>query len=157
MPNRNDYIFNKPVGGAGGDSFGDELWSDTPVSEVEAWYGHAWNADFTVLKGIKVHWGNKSSRRVGKPSDGELHTSYSFAPNERVRWMTLKGADPGSQGRCDSLSFEANNPFAAGGTGGSPHNEDLGNHVFHGRRHKPSARLEDHAEAQRTMDPPAEK
>ncbi|KAK6812359.1 hypothetical protein RU639_011787 [Aspergillus parasiticus] len=133
MPNKNDFIFNELVGGKGGNDFGDALWSDKPVKEVEAWYGHAWGADFTVLKGLQVHWEDgKSSPMVGHPSGDALHTSYSFAPNERVRWMTLNGADPGSEGRCDAIRFEANNPFAAGGTGGFQRHENPGNHVLHG-------------------------
>ncbi|KAE8374526.1 hypothetical protein BDV26DRAFT_300184 [Aspergillus bertholletiae] len=132
MPNKNDYIFNELVGGKGGQSFGDELWSDQPVTEVEAWYGHAWGADFTVLKGLRVHWRNRASPVVGQPPSDALHTSYTFAPNERVHWMTLNGAPSGSEGRCDAIRFEANNPFAAGGIGGIPHEENPGNHVLHG-------------------------
>ena len=132
MPNRDDYIFNVPVGGSGGRDFGDALWSDKPVTELEAWYGHAWNADFTVLKGLRLHWGDRSSPIVGSPSGEALHTSYSFAPNERVHWMALNGAPPDSAGRCDALKFEANKPFAAGGIGGYEREENPGNHVFHG-------------------------
>ncbi|KAB8071395.1 hypothetical protein BDV29DRAFT_193289 [Aspergillus leporis] len=132
MPNKKDFIFNDLVGGKGGNDFGDSLWGEQPVTEVEAWYGHQYGADYTVLKGINIHWGSKESGLKGSAPGDALHTSYTFHPGERVRWMRLNGAPRNSEGRADALRFEADNPFAAGGTGGEPHNEQLGNHVFHG-------------------------
>ncbi|KAE8154323.1 hypothetical protein BDV25DRAFT_136016 [Aspergillus avenaceus] len=132
MVNKDDYIFNHRVGGWGGDDFGDSLWRGKPVTEVEVWYGRAWDADYTVLKGLNVHWGNEQSGLRGSAPPDALHTSYSFAPGERVHWMDLYGAPPDSGGRVDALRFEANNPFAAGGPGGRQTHENPGNHVFHG-------------------------
>ncbi|KAF7586658.1 hypothetical protein BBP40_008527 [Aspergillus hancockii] len=97
MPIKDDFIFNEPFGGKAATTLAIPLWGGDPVTEAETWYGNQYGgADFTVLKGLKVHWGNRESGLKGSAPGDALHTSYHFHPGEEDNFL------------------------AAGGTGGQP-------------------------------------
>ncbi|KAJ5941831.1 hypothetical protein N7516_001999 [Penicillium verrucosum] len=112
------------VGGNGGSEF--NLWSnDTPVAQLDVWYGRGSGVEFekyTVLKGIKVRWADNDVDLVGScPPEQQdpLHTSFDFENygDDPLEWMDIYG----STGRADSLRLVTRDEkdfFEAGGTGG---------------------------------------
>ncbi|KAF4170832.1 hypothetical protein CNMCM8694_005645 [Aspergillus lentulus] len=115
------------IGGDGGGPF-EFFRDDQPVEQVDLWYGRGSGEDFkqfTVLKGIEVHWADGSCDGAGsRPNEDNhdiLHTSFDFENNgdEKLQWMDIYG----SAGRVDSLRFMTDRHhegdyFAAGGVGG---------------------------------------
>lgn len=114
------------VGGKGGAPF-ELLDGNTPVEQVDVWYGSgsAPVEQYTILKGIQVKWaGGKPSPPVGSCPQGEqeriLHTSFDFEHNgnDPLDWMDIYG----SASRADSLRLVTRQDkdfFEAGGIGGT--------------------------------------
>ncbi|KAJ6089233.1 hypothetical protein N7467_004449 [Penicillium canescens] len=114
------------VGGNGGSKF--ELsCGNTPVEQLDVWYGSGSGVDvekYTVLKGIEVKWADGKTGHAGScPSQEQqriLHTSFDFERNgnDPLNWMDIYG----STSRADSLrlvTHDENDYFEAGGIGGT--------------------------------------
>ncbi|RMZ44793.1 hypothetical protein AFCA_011015 [Aspergillus flavus] len=135
-------IQNPPTGGKGGTDFGNSLWKFKPVRQLEVWWGQGSGDQhqYTVLKGLRLHWDGESPASTGTvpqdDSDDLLHSSYTFADHEKIHWMNIHGAPSESSGRADSLRFLANNNFAAGGSGGGKRQQSIGNGTLFGLQGK---------------------
>ena len=117
--------YGPTVGGNGGSDFR-LLDGNTPVEQLDLWYGSgsAPVQQYTVLKGIKVKWPDGKIERAGTcPSEEQdriLHTSFDFEKNgnDPLNWMDLYG----STSRADSLRLvtqDESDYFEAGGIGGT--------------------------------------
>ncbi|KAJ5617714.1 hypothetical protein N7537_002828 [Penicillium hordei] len=112
------------VGGNGGSPF-ELLHGNTPVEQLDVWYGNGSHPteQYTILRGIKVKWADdKPANSAGHcPSEDEervLHTSFDFEHNgeDPLEWMDLYG----STSRADSLRLvDKKGYFEAGGIGGT--------------------------------------
>ncbi|KAE8380939.1 Jacalin-like lectin domain-containing protein [Aspergillus bertholletiae] len=122
--NLEGLVKNTPVGGSNGTDF--EFQRPNPVRTIELWWGVGTDIeDAIVLRGLRVSWVNETeSASVGSHDSGLSHTIINFSDGERVTQMTIRAG-----WRADKISFHTNKNFdyEAGGEGGEPYEQEVGN------------------------------
>jgi hypothetical protein len=105
------------------------MWRYQRVNRIESWYGQAWQLPYIVLKGLRITWEGGSREERGTIDNNLRYDDFSFGPFEEVDEMTISGAPSNTAGRADSMQFSTtwNKQFFAGGPGGDPHRQDVGN------------------------------
>ncbi|KAL2802004.1 hypothetical protein BJX63DRAFT_416061 [Aspergillus granulosus] len=134
------------AGGNQGNDF--RLMRNEPVTKLDLWWGSGSSdaQNYTVLKGIKVHW-HSGSEATGTTPEHEqeriLHTSYTFSNGGRepLEWMDIYG-----HGRVDSIRFVTKDKdfFTVGGIGGQKTIQPAKNKLlygFYGKSHSDIVQL----------------
>ncbi|CAG9993010.1 unnamed protein product [Clonostachys byssicola] len=122
-----DLIWNPPHGHDGGQLFKAVQNGNVNVSALNV-YTHDGPGDHEVIKAIEVEWTNGQTHKYGHASGPS--TSTTFHKSERITKFIIYGGD-----WVDAIYYESTRlpgGWKAGGSGGIPAEQDIGNGVFVG-------------------------